>query len=395
MINPKFPTPCKSINHKNNIPIGLLKIGAWYKDKGYQVKLQQLSESEEVLDYDPDEIKITSVFTYWSEYVVEAVEYARENYPTATIEVGGVWASLMPDKCKELTQCDSVYVGVCEEAEQYRPDYSLLSEEIDFQIIHTSRGCHRRCKACGAYCIEPELKFKKSIRKEVIKKKLVFYDNNILLNPYIENILRELIVLRKKHIISSCESQSGFDGRLLRKKPYIAKMLYQAGFKFPKIAWDGSLKAWSNREKEIDILLDAGYEPKKIGVFFLENYDISYEELEHKRIKCWEKGVQVIQCRYRPLDQLYDYYNGRKKHQTSDDYYIHPNWTHQQIKRFNRNVKLHNTCIRFNTSFWARDIAYKKIPSEESAKLINLSYDEVTNYLDDVWNPASFTEVDE
>ena len=81
MIDPDFPHPPKSKNHQDIIPIGLLKIGALYKDKGYDVRLQRLSESYEPLDFEPDEVKITSIFTYWSEYVIKAVEYARTHYP--------------------------------------------------------------------------------------------------------------------------------------------------------------------------------------------------------------------------------------------------------------------------------------------------------------------------
>lgn len=325
MIDPAFPHPPKSKNHQNVLPIPLLKIGAMYKDQNWDVKLHRLSESTDPPEYEPDEIKITSLFTYYSKYVIEAVNWARLNYPNVPIEVGGIWASLMPEKCKELTGADNVFVGVYDEAEQYDADYSLLSEEIDFQIIHTQRGCHRRCKTCGVYCIEPELRFRDSIKDSIHKKKIIFYDNNLLLNPNIEKILRELIILKKKRLIRSCESQSGFDGRILRKKPYLAKMLKEAGFIKCKIAWDGSTKNWKTRKEEVDILKDAGWNEKNISVFVLYNHEMTFEELEFKRRKCWEWKVQVTNCRYRPLDALDDLFQGKKKNQTSDDYYIHPN----------------------------------------------------------------------
>jgi hypothetical protein len=224
---------------------------------------------------------------------------------------------------------------------------------------------------------------------------VVFYDNNILSNPHIEKILRELIVLRKKHIIKECESQSGFDGRILRKKPHLAKMLKQANFIRPKIAWDGSIRTWEKRKEEIDILADAGYYRRNIGVFFLENYDISYDELEEKRVKCWEWGVQIVQCRYRPLDQLYDNYSGRRKHQDSCDYYIHPNWTHEEIKQFNRNIKMQNICIRFNTKFHSNKLEYRKVPMELALKVRYMEYDEAKEYIDDAWNPAVTHKVGE
>ncbi len=81
------------------------------------------------------------------------------------------------------------------------------------------RGCIRKCGFCGTYIIEPKFLSKKTIKDEIIKKKLVFYDNNLLANPYIKNILEELIELKKEHKISYVESQSGFDGRILRKHP--------------------------------------------------------------------------------------------------------------------------------------------------------------------------------
>lgn len=393
MIDPDFPSTRKSVNHADIIPIGLLKIGAYYQHEGWDVHLLRLCESDTPIQCNPDKIIVTSLFTYWSEQVIEAVKYARDNYPNTYVEVGGIWASLMPEKCKELTGADNVYCGIHKAAEEFEPDYSLLSSEIDYQIIHTSRGCNRRCKTCGVYCIEPHLEFRDSIKELIHKKKIVLYDNNFLLNPHVENILRELIVLKRKRLIKSVECQSGFDGRILRKNPQLGKMIKEAGFVFPKIAWDGKYKTWKKREEEINILKDAGYISKHIGVFFLENHDLPYAELEKKRLKCWEWRVQVINCRYRPLNQLYDNYNGRLNDQSSDEFYLHPNWTFKEIKTFNRSVKLHNTCVRFYSEYYSRDIAYKKLSKERIMELRYLSYDEAKDQLDDCWNPAEFHEV--
>ena len=293
-----------------------------------------------------------------------------------------------------MTGADVIHKGLYKDAEFYVADYSLLSEDIDYQILHTQRGCHRRCKTCGVNCIEPEMSFKESIKNEVIKRKLVFYDNNLLLNPNIENILRELIILKKKKLIKTCESQSGFDGRILRRKPYLAKMLKEAGFIKPKIAWDGSVKLWKMRKKEIEILKE--YFPSRLtSVFMLYNHELSFEELEYKRMKCWEWGVMVTNCRYRPLDQLYDNFHGLRKHQTNDDYYIHPNWTHNEIKKFNQNVRRHNMCLRFNTLYHSKKMQYKKISKELSNYCRKMTPQEASEYLDDVWNPAEFHGVDE
>lgn len=294
--------------------------------------------------------------------------------------------------CKEITGCDLVHIGVIDEVEEFLPDYSLLSEDIDFQILHTSRGCQRRCKPCGVYCIEPKQSFISSIKDKIFKRKIVFYDNNLLSNPYIEDILRELIRLKRQKKILHCESQSGFDGRILRKKPHLAKMLKESGFVYPKIAWDGSVKSHKKREEELKILKDVGYRTADTSVFVLTNYEQPYDELEWKRMYCWQWGVQVNQCRYRPLDQMYDHFNARKK-QTSEDYYIHPNWSDAEIKQYNRNVRRHNLSIRFRSRYHSPTVEYRKVPHEMAKKLRYMEYSEAMQYLDDAWNPAQYQEV--
>jgi len=94
------------------------------------------------------------LFTYWAKYVKDAVHYCRIAFPDTKIIVGGIYASLMPEDCKDFTGCDEVYIGVCEKAEKFEPDYSLV--DVDYQIIHASRGCIRNCPFCGVYNIEPE-----------------------------------------------------------------------------------------------------------------------------------------------------------------------------------------------------------------------------------------------
>lgn len=61
-----------------------------------------------------------------------------------------------------------------------------------------------------------------------------------------------------------------------------------------------------------------------------------------------ENSHPDFDCRYRPLDQLFDNYNPRAKFQTADDYNIHPDWTDAQIRQFRRNVRRQNIIIRFN-----------------------------------------------
>lgn len=399
LVEPEFPIANKSRNHSDFLPIGLLKIASYLREKSIEVKLiryehQEINPQSTLFDapavendsFNPDLIFVTSIFTYWSKYVKDAVKYCKRNYPNAPVVVGGVYASLMPEYCKEDTGCDYIITGIIPEVEKLIPAYDLV--DVDYQIIHTTRGCIRKCGFCGTYIIEPEWQCKKSIKDEIVKKKLVIYDNNFLANPYAENILNELIELKKQRKISYIESQSGFDGRVMRKNPHLAKLIKDAGFKSPRIAWDHGFTSHKAIEKQIDILTDAGFKAKDISVFMIYNYDIDYNEMEQKRAKCFEWGVQITDCRYRPLDATFDNYSSYKhKGQTSEDYWINPNWSDEQVRTFRRNVRRHNICIRHETDYHSVSMERKKINQEDAKKYRDMSYDEAKKYLDDAWTP--------
>jgi len=394
LVEPNFPIPGKSKNHKNFLPIGLLKIASYYRKKGHYVKLIRGNLKLEDFNFKPDEIKITSLFTYWAPYVKDSVFYYHKIFPNTKITVGGIYASLMPSHCKAYTKCDSVHKGIFKQAEKYKPAYDLItnhnSEEIDYQILHTTRGCPRKCEFCGTWAIEPEFESKKSIKNEIFQKKIIFYDNNLLMNSHIEKILNELIALKKQRKISWCESQSGFDGRVLTKKPNLAKKLKQAGFRCPRIAWDWGIKDHIKIKEQLDILMGGGYKSNDIFIFMVYNWDIPFEEMEEKRIKCWDWKVQISDCRFRPLDQTYDYYNG-KKVQTNKDYFIHEKWTDELVKQFRKNIRRQNICIRQNVIFYSTSFERMKVDKKLYSRIKVMQKKEIKNYLDkrkiDYWFP--------
>jgi hypothetical protein len=404
LVEPSFPIPSKSNNHKNFLPIGLLKLASYYRDQGHKIKLVRGNLKLEDFDFKPDKIEITSLFTYWAPYVKDSVSYYRKMFPKARITVGGIYASLMPDHCKKYTKCDEVYEGVHTEAEKYYPAYDLITNHnphpVDYQIIHSSRGCPRKCNFCGTWIIEPRFKAKKSIKDEIKKRNIVFYDNNLLNNPHIENILNELIELKKHKKILWCESQSGFDGRVLIKKPKLAKLLKKAGFRYPRIAWDWGYKDYKDIKKQLGILVKGGYKYQDIYVFVIYNWNIQFEEMEEKRIKCWEWKVQIADCRYRPLDQTFDNYYP-KESQTSKDYYIHThgNWTDALVKQFRRNVRRQNISVRQQINFYSKTFEQMKAKKNIIFKTKKMSRNEAERYLTklkiDYWFPEDVTYPDD
>ena len=400
LVEPEFPIPPKSKNHRNFLPIGLLKLASYYRELGDSVKLIRGNKTEKEIRrsgnerwWIPDKIMITSLFTYWAGYVRDSVAHYRKLYPDARIIVGGVYASLMPDHCKKYTKCDEVFVGVHKGAEKSFPAYDLIENNphpLDYQIVRTSRGCIRNCEFCGVKKIESRFKANANIKTEIIHRKLVFYDDNLLANPHIQKILSELIELKSKKQILWCEAQSGFDGKILKEKPYLAEMIKKAGFHYPRIAWDWGYEQHHEIKEQLDLLIDAGYRSKDLFVFMLYNWDIPFGEMERKRLKCWEWQVQIADCRYRPLDKIYDGYDSKKRKQTGREYHIQKEsgWTDKLIRTFRSNVRKQNICLRQNTKYYSADMERKRISKDMTNEYKKLSYEEAKGYLKDAWNPA-------
>ncbi|MCK5611869.1 Fe-S oxidoreductase, partial [Candidatus Pacearchaeota archaeon] len=353
----------------------------YHKAKGNNVKF--VVGNRDFKGFKPSEINITSLFTYWQKYVWDSVSFYKNKYPKSKVVVGGIYASLMPEHCKK-SGCDEVFMGVHKEAEKCQPDYSIL--DIDYQIIHTSRGCVRRCKFCGTWRIEPKFKYKKSIKDEICKNLVVFYDNNILANPHIENILDELSEAQNQGRAVYSECQCGIDGRILLEKPHLAKMLKKARMINPRIAWDHGFDDWKMIKKQLKLLFNAGYKPKDTYVFMLYNWDIPFNEMEKKRLKCYKFGVQISDCRYRPLNHTFDEYNAIKE-QTNKDYFIHPSWTDKEVKLFRKNVRRHNICVRHKFPFYSRKLEHKTIVKDETIKLSKLPRKEIMKLVPDAWFP--------
>jgi hypothetical protein len=120
------------------------------------------------------------------------------------------------------------------------------------------------------------------------------------------------------------------------------------------------------------------------------NWEIPFYEMEKKRIKCWQWKVQIADCRYRPLNQTYDNYDATKQ-QTTEDYYIHPNWTDAEVKQFRKNVRRQNICVRFNLQYYSRALEKRLLPPAEILKLKKLSPEEARKKLVGVWDPSQIT----
>ena len=74
-------------------PLGLLKLATYFRSQGHEVKYVRGKDNG---DFIPDEIYVTSLFTWAWEPVYEAVKYYKEEFSEVKVNLGGIYASLMP-----------------------------------------------------------------------------------------------------------------------------------------------------------------------------------------------------------------------------------------------------------------------------------------------------------
>jgi len=385
LVQPEFPIPNKRKIHHDFFPIGLLKIGSFLKnDRNCDV---ELTFENKKAKFDPDEIWITSLFTYWSSYVHKSITFYRNTYPNAKILLGGIYATLMAEKIDQPGV--TIQKGIYDPAEIYYQkneiDEAILGETTDFQILHSTRGCFRRCSFCGTWKIEPNEFDIINIENRINKNHVIFYDNNILKRSDISDFLDRLSKKKVNGKSVKYESQSGFDGRIMEKD--IANKLKKANFVNIRIAWDGTESDFHSIKDQVDLLVNAGYNRKDISVFMLFNWNIGPNEMERKRIKCWDLKVQISDCRFRPLDQLKDQYSTRLD-QDCSHYFIHEKWSDDTVKRFRRNIRKHNICVRHDR-FFHSTILERKGFKKEDIKKYNAMTDKkkIRKSVKDAWFP--------
>ena len=391
LVQPNFPWPSKSKNSHQAIPYGLLRIANWMKSEKVNVKFQR--GCSKIDNYTPNEIWITSLFSYWADHVKATFDYYSNEYPQARILVGGILPSLSRDYCIEQFGKENVHTGLLPQAERFDADYSLLEKKLDLQVLISTRGCIRKCSFCYAWRIEGHIQPYPidQVISWIKTNRVIFYDNNILAHPHIEKFLEALALVRVNGKVVNYECQSGFDGRILQRKPELAKLLKLARFKHPRIAWDGPLSDAEDIKKQLSVLEQGGYSHNAVQIFMLYNHELTPKEIEKKRIQCWDWGVQVMDCRFRPLDQFHESYCPTKE-QTPNDYHIHDGWTDRSIKITRRSFRRQNIQVRYNkfpfhSKHFERKKLRDKLPIGILDELKSKSQEEIRRVLPDSWFP--------
>lgn len=164
-----------------------------------------------------DFVGITTLFTFYFDITIETINFAKQLCKDQNnVMVGGIMASLLPDKVFEKTgihpfigQLDKpgdIDEGDTRIIDSLPLDYSIL-EEIDYKYPaqnayfgYTTRGCINRCSFCAVPKLEPHYCDYIGIKDqlEIASKRfgeqrdLLLLDNNILASKCYTRIIDEI-----------------------------------------------------------------------------------------------------------------------------------------------------------------------------------------------------------
>ena len=207
-------------NYKNKYPpMGLMKISTYHKMLEDEVRfvkgIDDIAASKVW-----DRIYVTTLFTFDFNISIDTINYYKQLVNDINdIYVGGIMASLMPDKVVEATGInkshiltglftDTAVVGDHNDinVDQLPLDYDIL-EEIDYKyqagdnyFAYTTRGCPNHCSFCAVPILEPNFQITNNIveqietinRKYGPKQNLLLLDNNVLNAPNLEGLVNDL-----------------------------------------------------------------------------------------------------------------------------------------------------------------------------------------------------------
>lgn len=207
-------------NYKNKYPpMGLMKISTYHKMLGDEVRFVK-GFDRDIDDEVWDRIYITTLFTFDFDVDVEIINHYKLLVNNINdLYVGGIMASLMPDKIVEATGIDRSHIltGLFTDTsvvgdenninvDELPLDYDIL-EQVDYKypagdnyFAYTTRGCPNHCSFCAVPILEPQFHVTNNIVDQVRtidekygpKQHLLLLDNNVLNTSDLKGLVDDL-----------------------------------------------------------------------------------------------------------------------------------------------------------------------------------------------------------
>lgn len=294
-------------------PLGLLKFSSYINANGGSSALHR---GKKYPEQEPDEIYVTSLFTWAWKPVWDAIHYYKTQFPHVPVRLGGIYASLLPQHAR-LSGADSVQIGLNHDVEHFAPNYELdeLVKEWDTSLIFASRGCIRKC----GFCSVPKLEGRPSNLLYEIDdfilprhKRVAFFDNNILAVDNWKTVFEAANRLDK-----IVDFNQGLDARLVTEEK--AKVISSMRFELVRMAYD-FVGIREYVRQAIEKLAAAGVDRRKLIFYTLYNYVETPDQFFMKVRDLLNWGVVSYPMRFEPLLTL------------EKGKYVAPQWTKDELQ---------------------------------------------------------------
>lgn len=297
-----------------------------------------------------DRVYVTTLFTFYWKQTIKTIKKAQNFCAKGNIYVGGIAASLVPDKIFAETGIQPM-VGLLDKGgeldagdrtiiDHLPPDYTILGDtEYKYPgaektyFAYTTRGCVRHCPFCAVPKLEPEYQkyidvtenFKAAEARYGQFKHIVLLDNNVLASPKLTQIVADLKSIGcGKDGSKTVDFNQGLDARLLTDEK--TEIISGLNIKPVRIAFDH----WEDREiYEAAVRRAAKYGVKESANYLLYNFEDTPEELYHRlrlNVELSEElhvHITSFPMKYHPLDDP-TYFSNRN--------YIGKHWNKKFIR---------------------------------------------------------------
>lgn len=272
----------------------------------------------------PDEIYITSFFTYQWEPIHRIIKICKSFFPLSKIILGGTYPTLCPEHAIKCG-ADFIWSGEFKKTNHCHVALDLLEEKPDYIVIKSSRGCLNKCSYCAVPVLEGhsmryrtpedtvnEIEEKK--RKFNIKR-VVFWESNILLNSknHIECILDLML---KKKLKLSVSFPEGLDPWLLTE--VILNKMKDAGVECLELSIE-TCNAWTAQkrfkshdkfsafQKKLTLIKRTKF-PKPNRAFVLAGLPgQDFEEIKITAKAISDSGFYPLIMPFTPIPKTYEY----------------------------------------------------------------------------------------
>ena len=207
-------------NYKNKYPpMGLMKISTYHKMLGDEVRFVKGFDPD-VDDEVWDRVYVTTLFTFDFDIDIETINHYKLLVNNINdLYVGGIMASLMPDKIVAATGLERSHIltGLFTDTsvvgddnninvDELPLDYDIL-EQVDYKypagdnyFAYTTRGCPNHCSFCAVPILEPTFHVTNNIIDQIKtidekygpKQHLLLLDNNVLNTTDLKNLVDDL-----------------------------------------------------------------------------------------------------------------------------------------------------------------------------------------------------------